>query len=328
VTGGRRARSGSPGREIDALLVLDKPRGLTSNAALQRAKRVYRARKAGHTGSLDPLATGMLPLCFGRATRLSAYLLGAEKRYVVEAALGTRTDTGDAEGNDVEARPVPALRRTRVEETLARFRGEIWQTPPMYSALKHKGQRLYELARRGVEVERPARPVSIKALNLLELGRDRLVLEVRCSKGTYVRTLVEDIAEALATVGHVSALRRLAVGALKPGQMVELGTLEEARPDELQRFLLPADHVVGHLPMLTLPRHIAAAWTSGRGVTPPEAAPAGWMRLYAECGEFLGVGEADQDGLIKPRRVWRRPEELPGAQAAFDRDLLNGAGGR
>ncbi|MGB1580547.1 MAG: tRNA pseudouridine(55) synthase TruB, partial [Nevskiales bacterium] len=218
---GRRAR----GRNISGILLLDKPIGRSSNAALQEVKRLFDARKAGHTGSLDPLATGLLPICFGHATKLSGYLLDADKAYWVKARLGERTDTADAEGEVIERLPVPDLSSRSVLDVLGSFLGEQEQLPPMYSALKHEGKRLYELARAGEEVERKKRRINIYDLQLLSAQADELVMSVRCSKGTYIRTLVEDIAQALGTVGHVAALRHTAVGAFTGEQMIDLPNL-------------------------------------------------------------------------------------------------------
>ena len=207
---------------IDGLLLLNKPPGLTSNQALQRVKRLLNARKAGHTGSLDPAATGMLPLCFGEATKVCAFLLDADKTYRVSAKLGTATDTGDATGVETAEAAVPSLSTDDWAEILLQFRGESLQVPPMYSALKINGKRLYELARKGQVVEREARPIRIDEIDLLEIAGSRLVFRVRCSKGTYVRTLVEDIAAAAGTVAHTAQLHRETVGDFRADDMLDL----------------------------------------------------------------------------------------------------------
>ncbi len=211
---------------VDGVLLLNKPAGLTSNQALQRVKRLYRAKKAGHTGSLDPAATGMLPLCFGEATKVCAFLLDADKSYRVTAKLGSRTDTGDATGAVTETAKVPELDADDWREVLESFQGDSLQVPPMYSALKQGGKRLYELARKGETVERKPRPIRIDAIELLEIAGSRLVFRVHCSKGTYVRTLVEDIAAKAGTVAHTASLHRETVGEFRAADMLDMGTLE------------------------------------------------------------------------------------------------------
>ncbi|MEN8214397.1 MAG: tRNA pseudouridine(55) synthase TruB, partial [Pseudomonadota bacterium] len=214
------------GRNISGILLLDKPLNLTSNAALQRVKRFYKADKAGHTGSLDPLATGLLPICLGAATKASAFLLDADKRYLTTVKLGEKTSTADAEGEVIEQRSVEGVTPQRVEEILQQFIGDIEQLPPMYSAVKHKGERLYKLAREGKEVERQPRQITIYSIGLVSLQDDLLELDIHCSKGTYVRTLAEDIGEALGCGGHVAALRRTAVGPYDGSNMVPLEKVE------------------------------------------------------------------------------------------------------
>ena len=227
-------------RDVNGILLLDKPKGLSSNAALQQVKRLYCARKAGHTGSLDPLASGMLPICFGKATKMSQQWLNADKIYHVRAQLGIQTTTGDAEGSIVAEKAVPDLTPKIIEQTLNRFRGEIQQVPPMYSALKHQGQPLYKLARRGITIERLPRAVIIHHLSLLSYENHQLELQVHCSKGTYIRTLIEDIGEALHCGAHVVELRRLSVGNFSAEQMISLEQLLALgqRFEELDRYLL------------------------------------------------------------------------------------------
>lgn len=306
-----------PRRDVHGVLLLDKPVGLTSNEALQRVKRLFIARKAGHTGSLDPLASGMLPLCFGEATKVSGFLLDADKYYVVTCRLGSRTTTADAEGEVIETRPVPALDPGVIETALARFRGEIMQVPPMYSALRHQGQRLYDLARDGIEVPREPRPVTIHELLLKGFTSDSLSLEVRCSKGTYIRTLVEDVAEALGTCAHVTVLRRLAVGPFGIGSaMHSLTDLEAAARGgaaDLDAMLLPVDSAVAHWPKAELAGDAAWYFTKGQPVFVPGAPAQGRLRVYA-ARRFLGVGEIISDGRLAPRRLLNLPE--PGPEAA------------
>ncbi|HHC72834.1 MAG TPA: tRNA pseudouridine(55) synthase TruB [Thiotrichales bacterium] len=295
-------------RDVSGILLLDKPLGMTSNEALQKVKRYYKARKAGHTGSLDPLATGMLPLCFGEATKVSAFLLDADKRYRLGATLGVTTETGDSEGAVIEERPVPPLDETKVEEALARFRGEIEQIPPMYSALKHEGERLYNLARKGVEVKREPRRVTIHALELIAMGDDWLELEVHCSKGTYVRTLAEDIGEALGCGAHVSELRRTQVGPYDdPDAMVTMEQVEAATEEgfaALDALLLPIESALAHWPAVTLNEDSAYYLRQGQPVLVPKAPTSGMVRLFEAAGRFIGAGEIQDDGRVAPRRLF------------------------
>ncbi|MCH8930792.1 MAG: tRNA pseudouridine(55) synthase TruB [Proteobacteria bacterium] len=283
--------------------------GLTSNQALQRVKRLFNARKAGHTGSLDPLASGLLPICLGQATKVSGFLLDAGKRYQVVARLGQRTDTGDADGQVIEERPVPALDRGLVKRVLARFEGSQTQVPPMYSAIKHQGQRLYKLARQGIEIERQPREIEIHGLELLSLEADALELEVACSKGTYVRTLVEDIARALGTVAHVIVLRRLGVGPYAEGRMYKLEELEalaEQGMERLDELLLPVDSALEHWPSVELGADSAYYLMQGQAVMAPGAPSSGKVRLYDEGHGFLGIGEVKLDGRVAPTRLFPR----------------------
>ena len=306
-------------RTVDGILLLDKPEGLSSNQALQRVRRLYRARKGGHTGSLDPLASGVLPLCFGEATKVAGLLLDADKSYRATLALGARTASGDREGEVVERAPVPALDAATVETALRRFRGAGTQVPPMYSALKRDGEALYALARRGVVVERAPRPVRIEALRLVGLAPGALEIEVTCSKGTYVRTLGEDIARALGTVGHLAALRRTAVGgALARHAVHPLAALEGLAGDEraLDALLLPVDAALADVPALHLGAGAAARFRHGQTVA--AAAPAAArVRLYGPDGTFLGLGEADVAGAaVRPLRLMSEPDGVPSAAGA------------
>ena len=294
-------------RTVDGLLLLDKPIGMTSNAALQKVKRLYRARKAGHTGSLDPLATGLLPLCFGQATKVSAFLLDADKRYRVKARWGAQTDTADADGRVIAESEVLACDRDAVEAALQPLTGDIDQVPPMYSALKKDGRRLYELARDGVEVERPARQVTIHSLTIEHFDPVEPEFEVHCSKGTYIRTLVEDLAGELNTLGHVAALRRIGAGPFGTDGLVTMAQVEaaaEAGEAALDALLTPVDAALVTLPAVSLNRE--QAWFAGHGnpvrvSSPPEP---GLCRIYDHEGQFVGVGEALRDGRIAPKRLF------------------------
>jgi tRNA pseudouridine55 synthase len=294
-------------RDVNGILLLDKQPGLSSNAALQGVRRLYRARKAGHTGSLDPLASGLLPVCFGQATKISGMLLDADKTYVVAAEIGTRTATGDAEGEVVETRPVPEANAAAVDAVLAGFLGPIEQVPPMYSALRHDGQRLYALARKGLEVPREPRSVHIHELHRTGWDGHVLSLEVRCSKGTYVRTLVEDLARALGTVGHVTALRRTQLGPFQHERMWTLQELEalatRGGEDALGAALLPADRALPHWPAVTLGVAEQAYVLQGQAVF-AEAPGGARVRLYGPGGTFLGVGQATPEGRrVAPLRI-------------------------
>jgi tRNA pseudouridine55 synthase len=290
------------------LLLLNKPAGITSNQALQKVKRLLQAKKAGHTGSLDPAATGMLPLCFGEATKVCAYLLEADKSYRVTARLGQATDTGDGDGEITETAAVPDLDRRGWEQILAQFCGEIDQVPPMYSALKKDGKRLYELARQGQVVEREARGVRIHDLSLLEISGTRLVLRVHCSKGTYVRTLVEDIARAAGTVAHTARLHRETVGDFQAEDMLDLPGAErvaEEGPEALRARLLPADIALSSWPDCHIPREEAERFCGGQALAVAGGGAEGLVRVYAGEERFLGVGELGSDGMLAPRRIFR-----------------------
>jgi tRNA pseudouridine55 synthase len=293
-------------RTVNGILLLDKPAGLTSNAALQEVKKLYRARKAGHTGSLDPLATGLLPICFGEATKISGFLLDADKHYRVQCRLGERTNTGDSEGEVLERRPVEAVTEAALREAIEGFLGDIEQIPPMYSALKHKGERLYNLARQGLEVEREPRTVTIYALELLGFTGDHAELMVHCSKGTYVRTLVEDIGEILGCGAHVSALRRLGVGPFDESGMHDMEALEALASEgypALDRLLLPIEAGLAQWPGVSLSGDAAFYLRQGQPVLVPQAPTEGWVRLYEGDQQFIGMGEILDDGRVAPRRL-------------------------
>jgi len=300
-------RRGKQGRNISGILLLDKPLGLTSNQALQKVKYLYRARKAGHTGSLDPLATGLLPICFGDATKLSAFLLDADKRYRVRIRLGVTTTTADAEGEVRETRSVEGVDEQTIRDILPRFTGEIDQLPPMYSALKHKGERLYNLARQGVEVEREPRRISIFELTLVDWAGPEFTLDVHCSKGTYVRTLAEDIGEQAGCGAHVTGLRRTGVGPYADQDLVTMEMLEGLREQEgleaLDQRLLPLDSALSHWPEVKLSDNAAYYMRMGQAVLVPQAPTEGWVRIFDKSGEFLGVGCILDDGKVQPKRL-------------------------
>ena len=300
-----------PASAVSGLLLLNKPAGITSNQALQRVKRLLNARKAGHTGSLDPAATGMLPLCFGEATKICAYLLEADKSYRVTARLGEATDTGDADGTIVETAAVPGVTSGDWERIFECFTGDIEQVPPMYSALKKDGKRLYELARQGQVVERQARRIRIHEMQLLEARGNRLVFRVRCSKGTYVRTLVEDLATAAGTVAHTAALHRETVGDFLTQDMLDLPSTEKiaaAGPDALREHLIPADRALQQWPEQRIGPDAARRFNDGQAVIVGAADTGGGrghVRVYEDTNGFLGVGELTGDGVLTPRRIFR-----------------------
>ena len=296
------------GRSVNGIVVVDKPIGASSNHVLQQVKRLYGAAKAGHTGSLDPLATGVLPICLGEATKLSQYLLDSDKSYRTTAKLGIRTTTGDAEGEAVSERPV-AITAGDLEPVLARFRGPIEQVPSMYSALKHNGKPLYEYARQGIEIERPARKVNIYRLTLIEFRGDELLLEVDCTKGTYIRTLVEDIGEMLGCGAHVAQLRRLKAGPYEEAQSYTIETLEQMRSEglSLDGLLLAQDSAVSHWPAVMLGDISTDFLLKGQPVQVARAPTSGFVRIYHlvenQPNVFLGIGEIQDDGLVAPRRL-------------------------
>jgi len=298
------------GREVDGILVLDKPAGLSSNQALQCVKRLYGAAKAGHTGSLDPLATGVLPLCFGEATKFSQYLLDADKAYESTIVFGAATDTGDADGVVLEERDAGALTAADVAGALAGFEGEIEQVPSMYSAIKQGGQPLYKLARQGIEVERKPRTVMVRKLELRDFrGGERPEADVylECSKGTYVRSLAEDLGRVLGCGAHVGALRRTRAGPFGIGDCVSAATLEALRERrefrEMDAFLAPADAALGELPLVRLSESGGFYMRQGQPVLVPNAPRDGIVRVALDTGEFLGVGEILDDGRVAPRRL-------------------------
>lgn len=294
------------GRHVSGILLLDKPQGMSSNACLQQAKRLFQANKAGHTGALDPLATGVLPLCFGEATKVSQFLLEADKRYLTSVKLGERTDTADSEGRIISNRPTQGIDEQAIVNCLSQFRGQIVQVPPMYSALKHNGQPLYKLARAGKEVERKGRPVTIHDLILHSFDGAGLTLEIHCSKGTYVRTIADDLGEALGCGAHVTALRRLQAGVFKIEDCVTPLQLQDVYEREglagLDGLLQPSDLAIEHLPAVRLASTTALFVRQGQAVTARHLPNEGLVRLYDE-EEFIGIGYILDDGRVGPRRL-------------------------
>ena len=295
------------GRDIHGVFLLDKPQGMSSNDIMQKVKRIFQANKAGHTGALDPLATGMLPICLGEATKFSQFLLDADKHYLVTAKLGERTDTSDAEGQIVETREVK-VKTSQILTALEQFRGNILQVPTMFSALKHNGKPLYEYARQGITVEREARPITIFELNFIEYNAPYLTLEVHCSKGTYIRTLVDDLGEVLGCGAHVTMLRRTAVADYPTEKMLDWHALQSlAEPQDmslLDALLLPIDTAVAKLPALTLNESQTQGIGFGQRIKfdNPNRLQ-GQVRLFSHENRFLGVAVIDENNVIRPQRL-------------------------
>ena len=295
------------GRDIHGVFLLDKPQGMSSNDIMQKVKRIFQANKAGHTGALDPLPTGMLPICLGEATKFSQFLLDADKRYLVTAKLGERTDTSDAEGQIVETREVK-VKTPEILTALEQFRGDILQVPTMFSALKHNGKPLYEYARQGITVEREARPITIFELNFIQYNAPYLTLEVHCSKGTYIRTLVDDLGEALGCGAHVTMLRRTAVADYPTEKMLDWNALQAlAEPQDLSSLdalLLPMDTAVAKLPALTLNESQTQGIGFGKRIKFDNLNRLqGQVRLFSHENRFLGVAVIDENNVIRPQRL-------------------------
>ena len=295
------------GRLVDGILLLDKAIGLSSNKALQEVKQLFNANKAGHTGSLDPLASGLLPICLGEATKLSSYLLDSDKRYAATCKLGTVTTTADAEGDVIETKPVPNLEKAQVEAVLQRYTGDIEQIPPMHSAIKQNGQPLYKLARQGIEVERKPRQIHIYEFNLLAQRAEELDIFVKCSKGTYIRTLAEDIGRDLNCGAHLGSLRRTGVGpfAIENAYTIEQlsDVLKQGGHAALDALLLPLEAALGDFPEIRLSDNGAFYVQQGQPVQVAQAPTEGCVRLYSPDERFLGVGQILEDGRVAPKRL-------------------------
>lgn len=307
----RRAR----GRFVDGIVLLDKDTGMSSNFALQRVKRFFNANKAGHTGALDPLATGMLPVCLGEATKFSQHLLDADKRYLVTAKLGQRTDTSDSDGEVVQEREVN-FTQEQLDEALEHFRGDTMQVPSMFSALKYQGQPLYKYAREGIEVPREARPITVFELKFISLEGDNLTLDIHCSKGTYIRTITDDLGEMLGCGAHVTMLRRTQVAGYPYESMVSLAELEamvksaEESEDktelyqQLDTLLLPMDTAVSSLKEVNVIDSVAPYLMQGQAVQVPNLPEDELVRItIGDEKKFVGIGEMNKEGLLAPKRL-------------------------
>jgi len=291
------------GRNVNGIILLDKRLGVSSNKALQEVRRLFNANKAGHTGSLDPLATGLLPLCFGEATKVSAMMLDDNKRYQAVVKLGVMTDTGDAEGEIIEQKPVPELSPQMIKDCLNEFVGEIDQVPPMYSALKHNGRKLYELAREGKTVERKARRISIFELKLLDSTADTLTLDVFCSKGTYIRSLAEDIGHKLGCGGTITALRRTQSGQFKIEDALTIEQCQALTLEQLTAELLAVDKPLSDVPIIELSVQQAVLIRHGQQIEHQAQTIQGMVRMYSEQ-VFLGLGELLLNGKLVPKKIF------------------------
>jgi tRNA pseudouridine55 synthase len=302
---GRRNRKG---RDITGIVVIDKPSGHSSNHVLQQVKRLFDAKKAGHTGSLDPLASGVLPICLGEATKLSGYLLDADKQYAVTCKLGITTDSGDADGEVIAEQPIPDFDEAGLQTIINSFIGEQDQVPPMFSALKYQGQPLYKLARQGIEVERKSRRIRIYEIELLDCSYDSFTLSVRCSKGTYIRTLVEDISHKLGTGGHVTMLRRTAVAGYTLEDAISLEQLAERRETGdlivLDKLLEAAENALPDWPVVNLDEAASKTLSFGQSIQVEQDFECANVRLFDQNEKFMGLGEMSPDGVIKPKRLF------------------------
>jgi tRNA pseudouridine55 synthase len=289
-------------RNINGILLLDKPLGYSSNQALQKVKWLFQATKAGHTGTLDPLATGLLPICLGEATKFAQHVTDADKTYVANMKLGIKTTTGDAEGEIISTKPVN-VSQIQFEQVCQQFLGEISQVPPMYSALKHEGKALYEYARAGVEIERKARQVTIQKIHLNAFKDNDAVVTVTCSKGTYIRTLAEDIGAELGCDAHLTGLRRIETAGFRLEQAITIEALEALSIEERDLQLLAVDSAVNRLPAIIISTDSAYYFRQGQAVWEAGNIPNGELRIYEENGQFLGLGKLLEDGKVAPKRL-------------------------
>ena len=294
-----------PGRDVQGILLLDKPKGLTSNAALQEAKRAYQAKKAGHTGSLDPIATGLLPLCFGEATKISSFFLSADKKYRSIFKLGIATDTGDAEGHELSRSDEIKVTDKHIADLLSEFHGELEQVPPMFSAVKFQGQPLYKLARQGIEVERKPRRVKVYDLSFTRLDKNSIEVVLHCSSGFYVRSMAHELGQKLGCGAHVASLQRTGVGQFSLHDAITLDRVQrETDPRILDSMLIPTDVGLKHLPGVNLSDDAAYYLCRGQPVKAANVPRDGWVRLYADEAGFLGVGKVLDDGRVAPKRLF------------------------
>ncbi|MDG2353887.1 MAG: tRNA pseudouridine(55) synthase TruB [Gammaproteobacteria bacterium] len=301
------SRRNPKGREINGIVLLDKDTGLSSNAALQKVKRLFFAKKAGHTGALDPLASGILPICLGQATKVAGFLLDDDKRYFVRGQLGQMTDTGDAEGKIIKTQTFEHLTDEEIRTVANQFVGDIEQVPPMYSALKKDGQPLYKLARQGIEIDRPPRPVTIHHIDYLGYENGVVSLEVSCSKGTYIRTLIEDIGNKLGCGAHVITLRRTGFAHIDIAQTIKFSDLENLATDDYQLLdekIFATQDMLPSIDSIYLDEQQTIDIKYGRSITSSKQGSFEVIKLFDNCKQFLGIGEPDEDGSIKPKRLF------------------------
>jgi tRNA pseudouridine55 synthase len=300
-------RRNKKGRNITGIVIIDKPTGRSSNHVLQQVKRLFDAKKAGHTGALDPLATGVLPICLGEATKVSSYLLDADKRYHVTCQLGIVTDTGDADGTVLSTSKIPKFTEQDLFDLLPEFIGEQEQVPPMFSALKYQGQPLYKLARQGIEIERKSRPITIYDIHLLSLSATSFTLDVTCSKGTYIRTLVEDISHKLGSAGHVTMLRRVSASGYKLEQAITVEHLERIAEQGLATIdneLLPTENALPDWPSIFATDEMVNALRHGQTIKVNQLFEGEKVRLFNGNKQFIGLGEMTEQGIVSPKRVF------------------------
>ncbi len=294
------------GIDVDGILLLDKPLGISSNAALQKVRYLFNAKKAGHTGSLDPLATGVLPICFGQASKVTSYLLNSNKRYTCTLDLGNTTTTGDKEGDILQTREIKPFDDAVLESIFRSFRGDITQIPPMYSALKHNGQPLYKLARQGIEIKRKEREITIHKLDLIEFTNESITLDVKCSKGTYIRTLGQDIGEALGCGAHLGMLRRTEVEPFDCGKLYTIEEIEELSiNNDLEKTLLEIDTALQEYPSVTLSDEDVTRIQHGLKADIKALPNSEMIRLYTKSKEFIGIGRCSSDDKLAPKRLMK-----------------------
>jgi len=301
---GRRNRKG---RNITGIVIIDKPTGRSSNHVLQQVKRLFDAKKAGHTGALDPLATGVLPICLGEATKVSSYLLDADKRYHVTCQLGTVTDSGDADGKVLSISVIPQFTEQDILDLLPQFKGEQDQVPPMFSALKYQGQPLYKLARQGIKIERKSRRITIYDIQLISITQESFTLDVTCSKGTYIRTLVEDISHKLGSGGHVIMLRRVAAAGYQLEQAITIEQLEQIAEqglDALDTHLLATEDALPNWPSIIADDEMVKALRHGQTIKVAQDFEQAQVRLFDQQSQFLGLGEMNEHNIVAPKRVF------------------------